>query len=313
MLAFICFSPRIVVVALSRSFISMNTPKIIDSHFHIWASEDEAKSFYPYAAGQTPPQSLRNAATTEKLIDTINAAGVDGALIVQPINHKFDHSYVSEAIRQHPDKFKGMLLHDPSMPKHQAVKTLEDLLLLGFGGVRFNPYLWPKGLDMSSDEAALAVFHRCAQLNMPVGIMCFQGLHLHYNDILALITSCPDTTCIIDHFGFTALNPQGDENFVLLLQLAKFPNVVVKISALFRIDQSNEAIRIQRFEPLLSAFGADRLMFGSDFPFVTETRDDYIGAVQIVSEWCNPAARRAVMGGTAQRLFGAWCGGQELS
>lgn len=25
-------------------------------------------------------------------------AGVDGALIVQPINHKFDHSYVSSVI-----------------------------------------------------------------------------------------------------------------------------------------------------------------------------------------------------------------------
>jgi hypothetical protein len=37
---------------------------------------------------------------------------------------------------------------------------------------------------------------------MPVGIMCFKGLGLHYEDIIKLLESSPQTNVIIDHFGF---------------------------------------------------------------------------------------------------------------
>lgn len=39
-------------------------------------------------------------------------------------------------------------------------------------------------------------------LEMPVGIMCFKGLPLHYTDIVALLEHSPSTDVIIDHFGF---------------------------------------------------------------------------------------------------------------
>ena len=39
-------------------------------------------------------------------------------------------------------------------------------------------------------------------LKMPVGIMCFKGLPLHYTDIVALLEHSPGTDVIIDHFGF---------------------------------------------------------------------------------------------------------------
>ena len=69
-------------------------------------------------------------------------SGVDGASIVQPINHKYDHSYVADIIEKHPTKLKGMLLHDPSLTATEAVTHFEYLSLQGFCGVRFNPYLW---------------------------------------------------------------------------------------------------------------------------------------------------------------------------
>ena len=39
-------------------------------------------------------------------------------------------------------------------------------------------------------------------LGMPVSIMCFKGLSLHYEDIVKLIRHAPETKVIIDHFGF---------------------------------------------------------------------------------------------------------------
>ena len=60
--------------------------KIIDSHLHVWADKEAAESF-PY--DQVPPESLQNIATPEALLEQMNKAKVDGALIVQPINHKY--------------------------------------------------------------------------------------------------------------------------------------------------------------------------------------------------------------------------------
>lgn len=290
------------------SAMSLSKPKIIDSHLHVWASSDEVVTKFPYF--QDPPENLKDRASTLNLLQEMEAAGVDGALIVQPINHKFDHSYVSHAIQKYPERFKGMILFDPNMGEAEAFSQLEDLKKKGFVGVRFNPYLWPK-LDENkwspmSEGVGLDVYKKCGALDMPVGIMCFQGLDLHYDDIVALLTASPDTTLILDHFGFTAID--NDASFDQLLSLARYPNVYVKISALFRLNDTSpfEEVRRKRFLPLLSAFGANRLMYGSDFPFVLEQPNGY-RIVDLVSSWIQGEnERNAIMGGTAEDLFGPW-------
>lgn len=289
--------------------------KIVDSHLHVWASTEEAAAAFPYAEGQEPPESLRSLASTSELLKRMDDAGVDGALIVQPINHKFDHSYVIEAMTKHPTRFKGMMLHNPAESAEEAVARLEDLALKGFVGVRFNPYLWPKTEEgawtaMSSPGGGgLAVYKRCAELKMPVGVMCFQGLHLHYDDIMELIKASPDTVLILDHFGFTGLDEQGNASFQKLLELSEYPNVIIKISALFRLKDESpfEKVKTNRLMPILEAFGAERCMFGTDFPFVLEQPQSYNGMVELTSSWLEDENhRQAVMGGTAERVFGSW-------
>jgi predicted TIM-barrel fold metal-dependent hydrolase len=290
-------------VAASTAF----SMKIIDAHLHIWSDKPEA-----FDSDQIPPATLQHGATPEALIQKMNDAGVKGALIVQPIYQKFDHSYVTEAVKTYPHKFKGMMLHDPSLSPEMAVERLEALVVLGFVGVRFNPYLWPEGELISDDSGGgLAVYKRCAELNIPVGIMCFKGLRLHLDDIIALIEKSPHTQLILDHLGFCALNDEGHVAFVELLKLSKYPNVSVKISALFRntgdVDKfPYDRIREERFKPLLKNFGPGRLMVGSDFPFVLETEGGYSGAINTVKSWLKDDEAELVLFGTSERLFGRW-------
>ena len=111
--------------------------------------------------------------------------------------------------------------------------------------------------------------------------------------------------------GFCALNDEGDEAFELLLSLAKHPNVYVKISALFRNTGEKDSfpydkVKSERFIPLLEAFGANRLMMGSDFPFVLESEGSYEGAINTVKSWCKGSDYDSILGGTAEKLFGRW-------
>ncbi|KAE8686482.1 hydrolase isoform 2 [Hibiscus syriacus] len=63
----------------------------VDSHLHVWASPQETADKYPYFPDQEPtlPGHL------DILLQCMEEASVDGALIVQPINHKFDLSLVT--------------------------------------------------------------------------------------------------------------------------------------------------------------------------------------------------------------------------
>ena len=87
----------------------------------------------------------------------------------------------------------------------------------------------------------------------------------------------------------------------------KHKNLHLKLSAHFRVS-SQEAPHSDlqpRFDAAVDAFGADRLMWGSDFPFVQLNggQKASLGAVRKFSSALAPGAQDALLGGTARRLF----------
>ncbi|XP_034680856.1 4-sulfomuconolactone hydrolase [Vitis riparia] len=284
--------------------------KIIDSHLHVWASAEEAADKYPYFPGQEPtlPGHL------QFLLQCMEEAHVDGALIVQPINHKFDHSLVTSVLKKHPSKFVGCCLANPA-EDGSGVKQLEHLVLKdGYRAVRFNPYLWPSGQQMTN-EIGKAMFSKAGELGVPVAFMCMKGLNLHISEIEKLCTEFPSTVVLLDHLAFCKPPTSDEENqaFSNLLKLSRFPQVYVKFSALFRVSRLPPPY--QDLAPLLSqvvsSFGANRVMWGSDFPFVVP-ECGYKGAKESVSLIANEIPLSSselewIMGRTVMELFqGQW-------
>ena len=137
----------LISLLLAESVRGFQLKMSVDSHLHVWSTGDDP---YPYIRGAVPPDRLRAVGTPEKLLEEMDKADVRGALIVQPINHLFDHSYVEEAMNKYPGKFKGMCLLDPSTEDENFLKDLRER---GFCSVRFNPYLPEWNGHSMSDEA----------------------------------------------------------------------------------------------------------------------------------------------------------------
>ncbi|KAH9708082.1 Amidohydro-rel domain-containing protein [Citrus sinensis] len=256
--------------------------KIIDSHLHVWASPEEC----------------------------MEEASVDGALIVQPINHKFDHSLVTSVLKKYPSKFVGCCLANPAEDVI-GIKQLEQLILKdGFRAVRFNPYLWPSGQQMTN-EVGKAMFSKAGELGVPVGFMCMKGLNLHISEIEELCTEFPSTTVLLDHLAFCK-PPSNDEEslaFSNLLKLSRFPQVYVKFSALFRVSRMPFPYQdlSSPLSQVVSSFGANRVMWGSDFPYVVP-ECGYKGGREAASLIANevplsPSELEWIMGGTIMQLF----------
>ena len=87
----------------------------------------------------------------------------------------------------------------------------------------------------------------------------------------------------------------------------------MKISALFRVSQDSwpHSDLDMRLVELLRAFGAHRLMWGTDYPFV-EQNGGYNNALTALDHWketqqlLTPEQRHSLFRGTAEFLFGEW-------
>ncbi|CAN4091723.1 unnamed protein product [Withania somnifera] len=284
--------------------------KVIDSHLHVWASPQEAAEKYPYFPGQEPSFPGH----VDFLLEGMEEAGVDGAVIVQPINHNFDHSYVTSALKKFPSKFVGCCLANPA-DDGCGIKQFEDLVVKdGYRAVRFNPYLWPSGEKMTN-EIGKALFSKAEELGVAVSFMCMKGLHLHLQEIEELCTEFPSTVVLLDHLAFCK-PPKDDEErpgFSELLKLSRFPKIYVKFSALFRVSRNPYPYEdlSQVLAQLVSSYGAHRIMWGSDFPFIV-AECGYKEAREAVSylakqEQIPSSSMEWIMGKTIMQLFdGNW-------
>ncbi|KAF6262608.1 hypothetical protein COO60DRAFT_1268012 [Scenedesmus sp. NREL 46B-D3] len=294
----------------------MASSRLIDAHVHVWAPlerKDEFPFFMLGASSNDPPMPGH----AEVLLAAMEEAGVSGALIVQPSNHQYDHRYLTSVLQQYPDRFVGCLLADPT-PGGGGAAAIEQLATEhGYRAVRFNPYLWPEGEKMTN-EVGQAMYQKAGELGLPVGHMPFKGLLLHINEIEQLLQLYPATKAIVDHMGFCKCDDLQSEEWRRLLGLAKYPQVYVKASAFFRVSTQQYpcADACLGLKALVDAFGAQRVMWGTDFPWVT-TADGfgYAKAWQLLDDYeaatgeplLSKEQRRWVFGETIAGLFpGGW-------
>ncbi len=94
--------------------------------------------------------------------------------------------------------------------------------------------------------------------------------HWHLPDAIALVRQCPNVRFVLDHCGKPDIKNKVLEPWRTdLSKLAALPNVSCKLSGLVtEADHANwQPADLQPYiDTVLSAFGIDRVMFGSDAP-----------------------------------------------
>ncbi len=93
---------------------------------------------------------------------------------------------------------------------------------------------------------------------------------LHLRHVPMLARTCPDLTIVIDHLAKPPIRTGGLEGWKAELRAAAdFPNVHAKVSGLSTAADWGTWSAADLIEPVgfaLEAFGATRLMYGSDWP-----------------------------------------------
>jgi predicted TIM-barrel fold metal-dependent hydrolase len=170
---------------------------IFDAHAHI-VSDDAARYPPNPLSGTVRPGDLDDPVTVERLLDLLDANGVERALVVQRAHiYGYDNSYVVDAATRHSNRVRAMAVdaRDPNAPQH-----IRHWVERGALGVRLTePH---RGADTSwfDGDAALTAWETAAELGISV------RLHLYrWNRaaclpaIAAVLERFPDTVVVIDH------------------------------------------------------------------------------------------------------------------
>ena len=128
-------------------------------------------------------------------------------------------------------------------------------------------------------------------------------------DVVPLIDACPDVSFVLDHLGKPDIARGEWEPWRgQLTELARRPNVVCKLSG--STSEAGPGWQEDTVRPYLEhaleSFGADRCMFGSDWPVATLTTEysRWLDLVTNLVAGCSDADIDAVFAGTAERVYG---------
>lgn len=125
---------------------------------------------------------------------------------------------------------------------------------------------------------------------------------------LALARAYPDTVLALNHFGMPVdRSAAGVTAWVgAMARLAQAPNVVAKLSA-FGLGHPGWtfADTAPLLECVLAAFGPDRVMVGTNLPVdrLFAPGRAILGAISALAAGLSEAERRAVLSGTAERVY----------
>lgn len=286
---------------------------MIDAHFHIWRQAD-----LPWLTGPMQPrifgpyEPIRRDYPIAEYVADATSAGMTGAVYVQanwPVDRYVEEAaFVAEASEESGFPigivaYADMLAEDVR-PQLDALARNPRVC-----GVRMqlhwheNPlYRFAAGPDLARDPVLRRNVARLADYGWSFDLQVFSGQMAGAAD---LAEACPGVTFVLQHAGMLEdLSPEGiaawRDGMALL---AARPNVTSKLSGLGTFLRRNDAVHIAMVvRETLALFGADRCLFGSNFP-IEKLWSGY--ADLFAAHWAAvpEGDRAAVFSSTAKRVY----------
>lgn len=227
----------------------------------------------------------------------LDAHAVSHAVLVQPSFLGCDNRFLLDALRACPQRLRGVAMVEPTASERE----LQALAKGGVCGIRLNLVGLPIPDFARAEWQGLFACVRALDWHVE--------LHRESRDLACAAQPILDAGCklVVDHFGRPgAAHGVGDQGFDWLLRASASGRVWVKLAAAYRSwpEQRGAAAR-KAAQALLRAFGAGRLVWGSDWPN-TQHREivDYAVTHAALADWVpDTAERRRILVDTPAQLF----------
>ena len=126
---------------------------------------------------------------------------------------------------------------------------------------------------------------------------------------IELVKNCPDIQFVLDHISKPYISKKEFEPWQSLInEISNFENVVCKVSGMVtEADWKNwsKSDFSPYFEIILNNFGAERLMYGSDWPVceLAARYEEVFGLANFLTSGFSPAESESFWGGCTNRAY----------
>jgi predicted TIM-barrel fold metal-dependent hydrolase len=243
-------------------------PLVIDTHMHVWANDPVRYPFrHPYIRDF---KAAPHEANVEMLLKDMDQHGCTHAVLVQVIYHGWDNTYVADCVKQNPERLKAHGLIDPTDPKvadKMEFWTKEH----GLDGMRFSAIYYQNGEHGGDKWINAKETHRLWRQAEKLGaVFNFFIAPKQLPKLEEMVRAHPEVRVVVDHLSQVNLGAEDPEpDFRLLLDMARHPNVWVKVSELSSVSKSGKypfADSYPYVKRVYEAFGPERLLFGTGYP-----------------------------------------------
>jgi L-fuconolactonase len=239
--------------------------RIFDTHLHAISANAVD---YPHApiGGHQSEWSRERAADVAAVLRGMDAAGIAKAVVVQASTvYGHDNRYVVDAVRAHPDRLVGVYSIDALAA--DAVAQIDRWQAAGLSGFRLftTGSTMPGQSDWLGHEDSYPAWAHAEALGIPV---CLQMTMAGLPTLRNLLKRFPKVRVLLDHCARPDLSDGAPyQAAAALFDLASFPGVYLKLTnrtlSAAASGKSNPAAFLKQ---LVSAFGANRIAWGSNFP-----------------------------------------------
>ena len=273
---------------------------IIDAHQHVWNLE---KCSYPWLTPETGPLYRTFEAT--ELEPVIRKLGVDKTVLVQAMDAYEDTDYMLATAAAH-SWVGGVVGWVPLDRPEEAAESLERFRRHEvFKGVRhlIHGEQDPEWLMRPEVQEG---FRLLEQRGLTFDVVAVFPNHLKLVPLLS--EKFPKLRIVIDHLAKPPIGSDGWKEWARQLKLAaENPNVFAKLSGLNTAAGNGWSAEVLRpcIAYSMDVFGAERLMFGSDWPvaILNGSYEEVWGATHDALAECSAKEKEAVFGGTAARFY----------
>jgi predicted TIM-barrel fold metal-dependent hydrolase len=225
--------------------------EIIDFHAHVYPDHVAEKATRATCSFYGLDTEL--VGSLGQLLTAGEAAGISRYVIhpvaTNPTGVRHINEYTAATVAAHAE-LEGFGTIHPDM--ENALDELEFIRASGLKGLKLHPDMQ---LCQSDDERLFAVYEKCCEMGLPVLIHCGDKTrdYSHPRHLRRALDRFPDLTVIAAHMGGWSL---WDEAYEYLGPT----NCYLDISSSTMFMPAEQVVTYNR------AFGAHRVLFGTDFP-----------------------------------------------
>ena len=287
---------------------------LIDSHAHVISDDFDTYPVGPIG-GQLKPGVVDQPITGESLLRTMDANGVERAVLVQRAHiYGYNNDYVVDCAAKYPDRFSSVCCVD-AREQDAAEKLTYWVTQRGAMGVRLMAPVASGHLTAANDpgnvwfggETALEVWKAAGRLRIPLCIHYIPGNRLNgLCELSKIAQRMPDVDVVVDHIS--NIDPTAKAPYFgideALLSLVPLRNVYLKLETINLAKwQTFGTNGSDVMSALLGYFGPDRIVWGSD---IGQTKIQYSEMLDLANKALEPfddGVRSAILGRTTDKLY----------